>query len=326
MEAHRHFQFSGAGTPDGRFLIGCVLRDNFLDTKGTAPGDVALYEIATGKVQTLAPMQRPDSQMISAAADDNWIAWMESDDADAYNWSLFAADRATGEVHEVARAATRDGHPVPGPLTFIGLSHGSLVWGQAIGDGITRGNLANAVVNRHDLASGKTETVATAAGSPAFSWPWLVWEEFPAGGQRRSKVTNLETGATEQTDTVPATIVLDGGSAAYSAADLHSIWLIDDVSKPSSGVAIAHGIDDADYLQWPSLNDRLVAWSQDDASTVYDRAEHRLVHLPVANGWSSGIVTGPNVVWTERDPGHDPSADHADWIVVADTGTLPVLP
>ena len=215
---------------------------------------------------------------------------------------------------------------MPGPLTFIGLSHGSLVWGQAIGDGITRGNLANAVVNRHDLASGKTETVATAAGSPAFSWPWLVWEEFPAGGQRRSKVTNLETGATEQTDTVPATIVLDGGSAAYSAADLHSIWLIDDVSKPSSGVAIAHGIDDADYLQWPSLNDRLVAWSQDDASTVYDRAEHRLVHLPVANGWSSGIVTGPNVVWTERDPGHDPSADHADWIVVADTGTLPVLP
>ena len=71
MEAHGQLQILGAGTPDGRFLIGCVLRDNFLDTKGTAPGDVALYEIATGKVQTLAPMQRPDSQMISAAADDN---------------------------------------------------------------------------------------------------------------------------------------------------------------------------------------------------------------------------------------------------------------
>lgn len=67
-----------------------------------------------------------------------------------------------------------------------------------------------------------------------------------------------------------------------------------------------------------------MAWSQDDSSTVYDRSEHRLVDLPVSTGWSSGMVSGPLLVWFEADP-VSPASDHPDWMVVADTMTFPVL-
>lgn len=325
VEADRYFVFSGAGTPEGQFVIGDLVRNDFLNTTSTTPGDVVLYEVPTGKIQKLATMQAPNSQVTSASADEDWIVWMEADDADAYNWHLFAADRATRKVHEVAKADTKDGNPVPGPLTFVWVSHGSVVWGQAIGSGITEGSVGNAVVRRHDLTTGKTETLATSAGNPALSWPWIAWEEFPAQGSTRTVVANLDTGWKGTLETLPATIVLDRQSAAYSAKDLHSIWLIDDVMKPLSAMEIARGVDDADYLQWPSLNDRIVGWVQDDASVVYDRAEHRLVRLPVAHGWSWGTAAGPNLVWFETDPPHT-ATDHPDWIVIADTRTFPVLP
>lgn len=325
VEANRYFVFSGSGTPDGRFLIGDVVRNDFLDTTSSTPGDVVLYEVGTAKIQKLATMQAPNSQVTSASADEDWIVWMEADDADAYDWHLFAADRATLQVHEVARAATKDGNPVPGPFTFVWVSHGSVVWGQGAGSGITEGSVGNAVVQRHDLATGKTETIARAAGSPALSWPWIAWEEFPSQGSPRTVVANLDTGWKGTLDTLPATIVLDRQSAAYSAKDLHSVWLIDDVTEPSSATQIARGVDVADYLQWPSLNERIVAWVQDDVSVVFDRAEHRLVRLPVAHGWSWGTAAGPNLVWFETDPAHT-ATDHPDWAVIADTRTFPVLP
>lgn len=325
VESGRYFVFSGSATPDGHFLIGDVVRNDFLETSSTTPGDVVLYEVGSAKIHKLATMQSPNSQVTSASADEDWIVWMEADDADAYDWHLFAAERATLRVHEVARAATNDGQPVPGPFTFVLVSHGLVVWGQGVGSGISQGSVGNAVVRRHDLARGTTETIASAAGNPAFSWPWIAWEEFLTKGSPKTVVANLETGWTGTLDSLPATLVLDGQSAAYSAKDLHSIWLIDDVTEPSSANEIARAVDDADYLQWPSLNERIVAWVQDDASVVFDRAEHRLVRLPVAHGWSWGTAAGPTLVWFETDPSHA-ATDHPDWVVIADTRTFPVLP
>jgi hypothetical protein len=323
VEPSRYFVYSGSATPDGRFLIGSLLRNSFLETPGIKPGSVVLYEVATGKVTTLASMRVPTSLVFSASADEDWIVWQEAADSAGYDWRLFAADRATLHVHEVARAAVSGGRSVPSPLSFVSVSRGIVVWGQAIGTGVEEGSVANAVVLRADLATGTTTTVATAAGSPAFSWPWLAWSVFPADAPRELRFANLETGWTGSSPTVPASIALSGSSAAYAAADLHSIWLVEDVTNATAAVEIARGVDDADYLQWPSINERILAWSQDDSSLVYDRADHRLVSLPVSTGWSSGMVSGALLVWFEADP-VKPSADHPDWVVVADTGTFPV--
>jgi hypothetical protein len=322
----RHFALTDAGTPDGRFLIGTVDRNDFANTTSTRPGDAVLYEIGTATLRTMATLGHPDSQMLSAAADDDWVVWQEAADQPNFlDWHLYAYSRATSTVREIAKATRSDDHPVTGPISFVWLSHGVAVWGQAIGQGAEPGHLENAVVRRADLATGKVSTVATSAGWPALSWPWLAWEEFPDGGAQRAVVTNLETGWKGSLPVVPPVIALDGPSAAFGAPDSHSIWLVDDVTRPETAAEIAHGATKADYLEWPTLNARIAAWAQNEASIVYDRAEHRLVTLPIDSGWSSGVVAGPNLVWEEQDPGHPGSGDYGS-VIVLDTTTLPVIP
>lgn len=249
VEPSRYFVYSGPATPDGRYLIGSLLHNDFLETPGKKPGSVVLYEVATARITTLAQMQSPGSQVFSASADDDWIVWQEAGDAEGYDWRLFAADRETRQVREVASAAVSAGAAVPSPVSPVSVSHGILVWGQAIGTGVAEGSVANAVVLRADLATGRTTTVATAAGSPAFSWPWLAWSVFPADSPRELQFANLETGWTGSSPTVPASIVLSGHSAVYAAADLHSIWLIEDVTAAGATTEVAHGVDNGDFLQ-----------------------------------------------------------------------------
>ena len=325
VEPGRHFVFANAGTPDGRYLIGSVQRDGFGTTPGGAPGEAALYEVASGRVVKMARLQASTSQVLSAAADGDWVLWQESPDQAGWGWRLYAYSLSTRRVHELARAATSGGQAVPGPLGFVSAGHGIAVWGQAVGSGLKEGDVSNAVVQRLDLASGRVTTVARSAGSPALSWPWLAWEELSPGGEWRLVASNLETGQRSSVPAASEAIALCGASAVYGAADNHSLWLIDDLAGPSAAVQVARGADVADYLEWPTLNGRIVAWAQNDFSIVYDRAERRLVALPVAYGWSSSTVAGPNLVWAEESAA-TAGSDHPATFAVLDTSTLPVLP
>lgn len=317
----QHFVVANAVTPDGRFVIGSVLRDGFGLTPGTEPGEAALYEVATGRVVEMARLQSVDSQVQSAAADGDHVVWQEAADQDGFDWRLYDYSIPTGRVREIARAATKGGKPVPSPLSTVWASHGVIVWGQAVGAGVAEGDVSNAVVRRADLSTGRVTTVATRAGSPALSWPWLAWESLPADGSWRTVLANLETGWTGSMAATPESMAMSGVSAAFAAADLHSIWVLDDVSRPDQARQVARGADETDYLEWPTLNDRVVAWAQNGQSIVYDRAEGRLVTLPVAAGWASGIAGRSSLVWVEAD-----ADGNAASIVVVDTSSLPVLP
>lgn len=321
----QHFVFANAATPDGRYLLGSVQRDGFGQTPGTVPGEAALYEVGTGKVVSMSRLQAPDSQILSAASDGDWIVWAEAPDSSEFGWRIYAYSLSSRRVREVARAATHDGRPVAGPLSFVWASRGAAVWGQALGSGVTQGDVANAVVRRADLATGRITTLASSAGSPALSWPWMAWESLPAGGSWRTVFRNEQTGWRGSMDAAPPVLTLDGPSAAFPAADSHSIWLLDDITEASAPTQVARGADDTDYLEWPTLNGRIVAWAQNGQSIVYDRTERRLVTLPVGSSWSSGTVAGPLLVWSEAGPDGQESG-HAAWLDVLDTRGLPVRP
>ena len=112
--------------------------------------------------------------MLSAASDGRWIVWTEADDAPGFlDWRLRAFDLQTHAVRGLARAVEHNGKPIPGPLSDVAVNHGLAVWGQAIGTGVQAGQTANAVVREADLATGEITTLATSAGSPQLSWPWL---------------------------------------------------------------------------------------------------------------------------------------------------------
>ncbi len=325
----RHLVLENAATPDGRYLI-CVDQPNAFVASVPTYRDLSyavLDEVATGSLRRMAALARPQSQMLSVASDGTWVVWTEADDAPSFfDWRLRAYNLATGQVKEIARAATtQGGQPVQGPLSFVSVSHGLAVWGQTVSPGVDAGGMAAAVVREADLANGQISTLATSAGMPVLSWPWLAWgvSEGSGGFER---VTNLETGFVRQLAITPPQFVLDGATAVYNDPQSLSMWLIDDLAANAPAVEIARGANLADHLEWPALNERIIGWTQSLSPIVYDRAEARLVLLPTPNDWSEVSVSGPLLTWEEWDPGSSLYRGWPDWLVVVNTNSLAVEP
>jgi len=320
----RHFVFDDAGTPDGQWLIGIDQPNGFPDDR-SRPSYAVLYGVGTGEVRRMAELASGASQILWAGADDRWVVWSEADDQpNFYDWRIRAYDRQTRAVREVARATTVGGRPVPGPEVDPSVSNGLALWGQAMGAGVQPGQLAHMAVRQADLASGAVSTLATSAGWPSISWPWASWLVSTGDGTGYVHVTNLVTGQEARVDQVPPTFILHGASAAFNDPQSLSVWLIDDLARGVDASEIARGADGTDHLEWITLNDRIVAWSQTSTTEVYDRAERRLVLAPISTGRSAVYVCGPLMVWAETDPGTPISQGWPDRLLVLDTSTLPV--
>jgi len=319
----RHFVFENAGTSDGKWLIGVSQPNAFPSTKD--PSQAVLYDVGNGTLRQMAELASPVSQVLWASADDRWVVWSEASDQPLfYDWRLRAYDLQTGSIREIARATTAGGSAVQGPYPQPSVSHGLVVWGQAIGTGFGQGVTANAVVKEANLAAGTVTTLATSAGMPVVSWPWIAWGVLSAETTGYMSVSNLETKQVIRIDQTPPTFALDGKSAAFNDPDSVSVSLVDDISKPEAAYLVARGADDADHLEWVTLNARVVAWAQTSATQVYDRAERRLVALPLSQGRSAVTVCGPLVVWEETDPGSPPDRGWADTMLIVDSSKLPV--
>lgn len=318
--------FHNSATPDGRYLIVVDQPNSFFD-QTTGPSDssyAALLDVSSQAIVRMAELSSPRSQMLSASSDGEWVAWTEADDApNFFDWRLRAYNRKTEVVTEIARASMRDGAPVAGPLSFVSVSHGLAVWGQTVGSGAGPGQMENAVVRQADLETGATTTIETSAGDPWLAWPWmsLVVVEESTG---YTKVVNLDTSLERRFDFIAPQFLISGGSAIYNDARSSSMWLIEDLAQPTSAIEIGRSTGSSDYLEWPTLNERVAGWSQTSRTVVYDRAQERLVSVPMLTGRSAVTVSGPLMVWTDNDADSDPYARWSDWFMVVDTRTLPM--
>jgi hypothetical protein len=97
------FVFENAATPDGGWLLGAIEPRNFINNS-TELSVVALYNIATHQIQRIRLLLHPQSQIIGATVDDHWIVWSEApDQPNFFDWTLFAYNRQTGAVRQLAR-------------------------------------------------------------------------------------------------------------------------------------------------------------------------------------------------------------------------------
>ncbi len=318
----RTFVFDNVGTPDGAWLIGVSQPNEFPQT--ARPSEAVLYRVADGTLRTMAQLETPASQVLAASSDGHWVVWSEAADQPYfYDWRLRAYDLTSGTVTELTRAVNVNGAPVPGPYPVPSVSHGLAVWGQAVGPmGAGPSEIANGVVREADLASGKVSTLATSAGMPVIAWPWIAWGVW-SGDTGYIRIQDLETRQSTRLDVMPPTIALSGRSAAYNDPDSHSVFLIDDMAQPAPRL-IAQGVDAADHLEWITLNSRLVAWAQSTTTQVYDRAEQRLVGLPMTFGRSAVYLCGPLAVWEDFDPGAS-GHDNPTHLVILDSTQLGTL-
>ena len=319
----RMFGFAQAATPDGRWLIGT----NMPRTEASGAVYAVLYSPTTRQMVTMRQLTDARSQIIWAWADDRWVVWTEAaDDPNFFAWHLYAYDRVNGSSKEIAQASMTAGKPVPGPLTRPFVDHGRVVWAQFIGP-FGPGTLRNAVVRMANLATGATTTLAVSAGQPTFSWPWVSWGVATGTGSGHTLLTNLETGAHLRLDVRPATLALTGTSVAYNDADSQALFLIDDIRrKPPNALLVLRAEPTSGiHFEWPTLSARILAWAQVETTLVYDRAERRLVVLPVSHMAVSSWVGGRLLVWYDSIAMQQGETRlPAPIIHVIDTTTLPV--
>ncbi len=317
----RMFGFAQAATPDGRWLIGT----NMPRTEASGAVYAVLYSPTTRQMVTMRQLTDARSQIIGASADDRWVVWAEAADDPTF-WHLFAYDRVTGTSHEVAQTATAGGSPVPGPVSGPVVDHGRAFWAQFV-DPLGSAKPRHAVVRMANLDTGVSTTPAVSAGQPTFSWPWVSWGVATGTGSGHTLLTNLETGAHLRLDVRPATLTLTGTSVAYNDADSQALFLIDDIRrKPPNALLVLRAEPTSGiHFEWPTLSTRILAWAQVETTLVYDRAEHRLVVLPVSHMAVSSWVSGRLLVW------YDSIAQQqgelrlpTPFLHVIDTTTLPV--
>lgn len=326
---NRVFVFENAATPDGLWLVGANEPRDFLNNT-TRLSYLVLYNVSTLEMRTIRPLLHPQSQILSVSVDDRWIVWSEADDQpNFFDWTLFAYDRQSGQTRQLAQSVRVNGQPVQGPSPMPVIDHGKVVWGQAIGP-VSPQTIANAVVRMEDLSTGQVTTLATKAGTPYLAWPWIAWDQVVAGGGGHVAIKNLESGQTMELQKQPNGLGIVGTSLAYD--DTTSVFLIDDFT---------HGVDDpkllataagaGDHIQFVTLNQRLVAWTQNTVTQVWDRAEGRLVTLPVRDGESDSWVGGRTLVWLQPEPKAQQEQDSRNQLIpaptfnVIDTTTLPVI-
>jgi len=334
MDADRThvFTFDNAATPDNQWLIGAIEPRDFINNT-TELSHAVLYNVTTRRIVTMHALMHPQSQILAASADDTWVVWSEADDQpNFFDWTLFAYNRHTGQVRQLTQAARAGGQPVAGPAPYPVVSAGYVIWGQAIGS-VGPSTLDNAVVRMEDLATGQVRTLATRAGIPDLSWPWALWGQFSStagsSGTGAIVITNLSTGQTEQLAQQPASISMADTSLAWD--DTTSVYLLDDFTKgTNTSTQLAYASNPGDHLQFVTLNDRIVAWTSDSETQVYDRAEHRLVTLPVSSGRGVTWVGGHILLWMNPEPQSQQDYDTSHQLIptptlnIIDTSALPV--
>ena len=338
LPGNRVFVFDNAVTPDNQWLIGADEPRDFITNAGNRPSYLSLYNIQNGQLVHLRALLHPQSQVLAASADDTWVVWSEGDDQpNFFDWTLFAYNRQTGQVQQLAQAARAGGQPVPGGYPIPVVDAGHVIWGEALGP-VGPSTLDNAVVRMEDLATGQVTTLATRAGIPNLAWPWALWGQFTStagtDGTGAIVITNLSTGQTEKLAQQPASISIAGTSLAWDditstlqTGSSTTVYLLEDFTKGTNAyVVLTTGFDQ----QYATLNDRLVGWSQSGVTQVYDRAEHRLVSLPVTNGESDSWVGYHTLVWPEPESKAQQDYDTQHNLIPAptwniiDTSTLPV--
>ncbi len=262
LEGGMAFIESGA-TLDGELALG----EATVGPRGSFIGP-AILDRRTNGLSILRRFTNPQTQVTSTAGDVNWIAWVEGSNPFGFaDWALYSFHRMTHQIRLLAQA------PKPYPATAyfsISMSHGVIVWSAVGADALYRVYSINA-----DGTDSKV--LASDARGPQIVWPWVMYDAKPTkpGAGAQMVMQNIESGEVKDlaNPTDVAYFAFDGQSIAWVTGDTNDIYLMAPI-----GSAPLH-VYSGRYLQFVSMNSRIVGWGQDKGALAYDRKLNLIVHL-----------------------------------------------
>jgi hypothetical protein len=258
------FLESGA-TPDGELALGEAANAG---SRGARIGPATL-DRTTGKLSLLRRFTNPLTQVLSTAGDANWIAWVEGSLQPSFvDWTLYSYNRQDSQIRTLAAA------PKPYPFTptlMISMSHGVIVWSAVESpDGVYHVYAING-------DGSALRVLATDAKGPQIVWPWVMYDAKPtrAGFGAQMVLQNIESGEVKDLldPTDVAYFAYDGQSIAWVTGNTNDLYLMAPIG------AIPRHISSGRYLQFVSMNSRIVGWGQDKGALAYDRKLNLVVQL-----------------------------------------------
>jgi hypothetical protein len=320
-----YFLIPQSVTPDGRFLLAT---SNFYDRTGgplVTPTKLVMIGVGDHQATEIRATSPGDTQLYEANADDNWIVWTEAPKEPGFysDWIIYAYNRSDRSLKKIAKAPrNKDGLPALGSDGSASVERGMAVWSEAVPD---TGDSPASVVKLADLATGEVKTLGENGYIPTISWPNVAWLEVQGqqsqgqqSGDTRITVLNLETGAKKvlTKPQMPSGFAMRNGSIAWITQKSDRLILTDLDETFEQTIVTARG---TELLEAPYINDRLITWSGEGRTQVWDRKLNALVTL------TTGVVTrhfvsARNLVWiTPLGPGPEDPKN----IDVLDTTLLP---
>ena len=272
---------------------------------------LAVFNLHTSTMTTLQVLPM-GYQLLNCQVAGQWIVWNESlvqQFGALASWKLSAINLQTHEVRILDHAETQKVSP-PSPLPSA--SHDNVVWLS------WATNQTDAAVMRYDFLSGQRTVLTQTGNLPDLSWPWASWEDLS------TKTVSFQNLETQQHITRPYALMpsaLAGTSFVTSDAQNSQIRLYPSIlsDQNTASSVIGNGIN-GDFVEYPTLNDRLVTWNSNETLFAFDRKLQRPVQiLSNLTGGPQPFISGHYMLWETRDP------QNASKILmdVIDTDTLP---
>lgn len=270
-------------TPDAQFVLGLVTNPNF----GSEVSKVVLLNVANQQIDLVQKLTDPQAQIVGSAADNDWIVWSVATQQPNFgDWTIYSYNRQTHQISTIAKAPTAsDGQLIPGPLNLPKVDHGIVVWSEGYVNKLS--SLAvPTIIKSYDLKNGQQSILAKNGFGPVISWPNIAWtqsSDIPnteVQGALKSSIVikNLETSEqkTLRYPDSPRFFYLSGNTIVWVDAVGYNLYLSD--TSDSVPQLIIHTTD-TDIIQFPTVNERIVAWSSYTKNQVFDRKQNRLITL-----------------------------------------------
>ncbi len=291
-------------TRDGKYLVGSTIRP------GTQSDDrlaFVLLDPVNGKITEVKRFPNPSFQVTYADADERWVVWVEASQQPNFDdWSLYSYDRISRSVKALARAPLApNGQPISGPTVVPRTDHGIVVWAAAT---------KSAPLGTHadtysaDLQTGTIRTIAQDAIGPSLSWPFVVYSQHVSDSDPNLKLIALDLQVGRHWE-ISGVI-----SATYYALNGDSLVWID---QHNSAVRLRSLVESQDqvivdfsplgqgggFVQFPSITERVIAWSQKGGAWVYDRKLKVRMLLAAEDPLGYATVNGLGLDWFyTKDP------------------------
>jgi hypothetical protein len=294
-------------TLDNWHLAGGVA---FIEVGITADGNLALGELqvanggqyigvgtlnrATAEITTVRKFSNPQTQLVSIAADDNWVVWCEASlQPNFTDWVIYSYDRRTQATRAIAAASKPDGVHFPNtPDVMVWMSHGIVVWSAIVGTD-QREHVYAINVDGTGLV-----TLASDAQGPQFVWPWVMFDTKAANeSSDHLMLKNVESGqqAAVSGPSGIAYFAYDGTSVAWIDSSQQNLSIQDVAGGPATSIVLGRP-----HLQFVQSDSRLVGWGQDDGSYVFDRKLDMTIKLGNL-GLRYPIVGATALDWFQSD-------------------------